>query len=44
MPRTAANNPKLKAIYEPWKKFLEDQHQWFRVAEQQFDNYMLSKA
>jgi len=40
---TAAKNPKWKAIYEPWKKFLADEHQWFRVNEQQFDNYMLSK-
>jgi TRAP-type mannitol/chloroaromatic compound transport system substrate-binding protein len=40
----SANNPKWKAVYEPWKKFLGDQHQWFRVAEQNFDNYMLSKA
>jgi TRAP-type mannitol/chloroaromatic compound transport system substrate-binding protein len=39
---TAAKNPKWKAIYEPWKKFLDDEHQWFRVNEQQFDNYMLS--
>jgi TRAP-type mannitol/chloroaromatic compound transport system substrate-binding protein len=39
-----AKNPKWKAIYEPWKKFINDQHQWFRVAEQQFDDYMLSKS
>ena len=39
---TTAKNPKWKAIYEPWKKFLEDEHQWFRVTEQQFDNYMQS--
>src|SRR5947208_2591418 len=39
---TAAKNPKWKAIYEPWKKFLDDEGQWFRVNEQQFDNYMLS--
>jgi TRAP-type mannitol/chloroaromatic compound transport system substrate-binding protein len=37
-----AENAKWKAIYEPWKKFLDDEHQWFRV-EGQFDNYMLSK-
>ena len=30
----SAKNPKWKAIYEPWKKFLDDEHQWFRVAEQ----------
>ncbi len=40
----SAKNPKWKAIYGPWKKFLDDEHQWFRVAEQPFDNYMLSKA
>jgi len=38
----SANNPKWKAIYEPWRKFLDDEHQWFRVVEQPFDNYMLS--
>jgi len=36
--------PEWKTIYEPWKKFLDDEHQWFRVAEQPFDNYMLSKT
>jgi TRAP-type mannitol/chloroaromatic compound transport system substrate-binding protein len=39
----SARNSKFKAIYEPWKKFLDDEHQWFRVAEQQFDSYMLAK-
>ena len=38
----AAKNAKFKAIYDPWKKFLDDEGQWFRVEEQQFDNYMLS--
>jgi TRAP-type mannitol/chloroaromatic compound transport system substrate-binding protein len=40
----SAKNPKWKTIYEPWKKFLGDELQWFRVEEQQFDNYMLSKT
>jgi TRAP-type mannitol/chloroaromatic compound transport system substrate-binding protein len=39
----AAKDSKWRTIYEPWKKFLEDEHVWFRVNEQQFDNYMLSK-
>jgi TRAP-type mannitol/chloroaromatic compound transport system substrate-binding protein len=39
---TAAKNPTFKKIYDPWKKFLDDEHQWFRVEEQQFDNYMLA--
>src|SRR5215211_2024242 len=29
----SAKNPKWKAVYEPWKKFMDDQHQWFRVNE-----------
>ncbi len=38
---TAAKNAKFKAVYEPWKQFLADEHQWFQV-EFQFDSYMLS--
>ena len=38
----SAQNPKWKAIYEPWKKFLGDELQWFNVEEHQFDNYMES--
>ncbi|HUN51144.1 MAG TPA: TRAP transporter substrate-binding protein [Candidatus Sulfotelmatobacter sp.] len=37
---TAAKNPKFKNIYEPWKKFLAEEQLWFRVEEQQYDNYM----
>ena len=40
---TAAKNAKFKKVYEPWKKFLDDEHQWFRVEELQFDNYMMSR-
>jgi TRAP-type mannitol/chloroaromatic compound transport system substrate-binding protein len=40
---TTAKNEKFKKIYEPWKQFLDNEHQWFRVEEQQFDNYMLSQ-
>ena len=36
----AEKNAKFKKIYEPWKKFREDQILWFRVAEQKFDNFM----
>ena len=38
----AAKNPKWKAVYEPWKDFMEDEHQWFRVNELQFDTYMMT--
>jgi TRAP-type mannitol/chloroaromatic compound transport system substrate-binding protein len=37
---TAAANPKFKKIFEPWKKFMTEEHLWFRVEEQQFDNFM----
>jgi TRAP-type mannitol/chloroaromatic compound transport system substrate-binding protein len=40
---TVAKNAKFKKLYEPWKKFLEDEHQWFRVAELPFDSYMMAK-
>jgi TRAP-type mannitol/chloroaromatic compound transport system substrate-binding protein len=40
---TTAKNANFKKIYDPWKNFLEDEHQWFRVEELQFDNYMMSR-
>ena len=36
----AAKNPRFKKIYGPWKIFRDDQILWFRVAEQNFDNFM----
>lgn len=37
---TAAKNPKFKKIYDHWKKYRDDQLQWFSVAENRFDNFM----
>src|SRR5262249_19039819 len=37
---TAAKNAKFKKVYESWRKFLADEHQWFRVEEQKFDDFM----
>ncbi|BAL23349.1 TRAP transporter substrate-binding protein [Azoarcus sp. KH32C] len=37
---TAAKNPKFKKIYDAFKKFRDDQLQWFAVAENRFDNFM----
>ncbi len=39
---TSAKNPKFKKVYDSWKKFREEQILWFRVAEQNFDNFMAS--
>ena len=36
---TAAKNAAFKKIYEPWKKFRDEQYLWFRVAEQTLDNF-----
>jgi TRAP-type mannitol/chloroaromatic compound transport system substrate-binding protein len=35
-------NAKWKSIYEPWKKFRDDELLWFRVAEKSFDDFMHS--
>ena len=38
----ASKNAKFKKVYESWKKFREDQVQWFAVAENRFDNFMIA--
>ena len=34
----AAKNPGFKKIYEPWKKFREQQYEWFAIAELAFES------
>jgi TRAP-type mannitol/chloroaromatic compound transport system substrate-binding protein len=36
----ATKNPKFAKIYTPWKKFREDQIQWFSVAEGRYDSFV----
>jgi len=36
----SAKNPKFRKIHDAWKVFRDDQILWFRVTEQNFDNYM----
>ncbi len=36
----AAKNPRFKKIYEPWKKFRNEQIAWFSIAERPYDNFM----
>ena len=38
----AEKNPSWKKIYEPWKKFREDEFLWHRVAEQNLTTFLLS--
>ena len=38
----AGKNAKFKKIYEPWKKFREDEIGWFSISENRFDNFMIA--
>jgi TRAP-type mannitol/chloroaromatic compound transport system substrate-binding protein len=38
----ATKNAKFKKVYEPWKKFREEQVSWFQVSENRFDNFMIT--
>ncbi|HEX9193012.1 MAG TPA: TRAP transporter substrate-binding protein [Burkholderiales bacterium] len=38
----ATKNAKFKKVYDAWKKFRNEQNQWFAVAESRFDNFMVA--
>ena len=38
----ASKNAKFNKIYGPWKAFRADQIEWFQVAENRFDNFMIA--
>ena len=37
---TAAKNPKFAKIYTPWKKFRDEQVEWFSLCESRFDSFV----
>jgi len=37
---TTAKNAAFKKVFEPWRKFRDEEILWFRVAEQNFDQFM----
>jgi TRAP-type mannitol/chloroaromatic compound transport system substrate-binding protein len=41
---TAAANPKFKKVYEPWVKFRDEEILWFRVSEENFDQFMANAS
>ena len=41
---TSASNPRFKKVYEPWRKFRDENILWFRVAEQNFDQFMATAS
>ncbi len=38
----AAKSTKFNKVYEPWKKFRDEQVQWASIAEGRFDNFMVA--
>lgn len=43
MDEEAGKNAKFKKVYEPWKRFRQDQNQWASVAEASLQNFMISR-
>jgi TRAP-type mannitol/chloroaromatic compound transport system substrate-binding protein len=41
---TANANPKFKKVYEPWRTFRDSQFQWFRVAENTYENFTFTAS
>jgi TRAP-type mannitol/chloroaromatic compound transport system substrate-binding protein len=42
MEEESAKNAKFRKIYEPWKRFRQDQNQWASVAEAPMQNYLIN--
>ena len=40
---TSAKNADFKKVYDDYKKFMDDQNLWHRIAEASYSNYMYSK-
>ena len=40
---TSATNPEFKKIYDDYKKFLDEQNLWWRVAENEYAKFMYSR-
>jgi TRAP-type mannitol/chloroaromatic compound transport system substrate-binding protein len=41
MDEEAAKNPKFMKVYEPWKRFRQEQNTWASVAEASMQNYLI---
>ena len=42
MEEEAAANPRFRKIYEPWKRFKNDQNMWASVAESTMQAYLIN--
>ncbi|MBV8168204.1 MAG: TRAP transporter substrate-binding protein [Alphaproteobacteria bacterium] len=38
---TSAKNAKFKKVYDAWKSFLDEEYEWFQVADGTYDNFMI---
>ena len=38
---TSKANPKFAKVYEPWRAFMDEERQWWRVAESTYDQFTL---
>ena len=38
---TMAKNAAFKKVYEPWKKFRDEEILWMSVSEKNFDDFMI---
>lgn len=41
---TSANNPRFRKMWESYRQFRDEAYQWFRVAENSFDNFAFTAA
>ncbi len=42
MEEEASKNARFRKVYDPWKRFRQDQNQWASVAEAPIQNYLIS--
>jgi TRAP-type mannitol/chloroaromatic compound transport system substrate-binding protein len=42
MEEEASKNAKFRKVYDPWKRFRQDQNQWASVAEAPIQNYLIN--
>ena len=40
----SAESPAFKKLYESWKQFAADEHLWFRIGENSFENFVYPKS
>lgn len=44
MEETSGKNPAFRKLYEPWKRFRQEQNQWVSVAEAGIQNYLIGTS